>query len=160
PSRIRRGDRRGGGDARARDRGYHRAGGEVRGPDRSVRGDRGSDPPRHGDGDAQLPGGPVRRRGGLRSGPGQPRSGGGVSPAQESGAWDPGPAAGGGGAGSGGGDAGAGTGRARGASGAVYRGRPSALSGGPRAALPTPGIGPPQGHEEGAIEEATAGTAG
>jgi hypothetical protein len=29
------------------------------------RGDRGSDPPRHGHGDAQLPGRSVRRRGGV-----------------------------------------------------------------------------------------------
>ena len=42
-----------------------RAGGEVRGVDRSLRGDRGSDPPRHGHGDAQLPRRPVRRRGGV-----------------------------------------------------------------------------------------------
>ena len=33
--------------------------------DRSLRGDRGSDPSRHGDGDAQLLGRPVRRRGGV-----------------------------------------------------------------------------------------------
>ena len=58
-------DRGGGRDAGARDRGHHGAGGGVRGVDRSLRGDRGSDPPRHGHGDAQLPGRPVRRRGGV-----------------------------------------------------------------------------------------------
>src|SRR4051794_38844798 len=63
--RIRGSDRGGGGDAGARDSGHHRAAGAVRGVDRSLRGDGGSDPPRHGRGDAQLPRWPVRRRRGL-----------------------------------------------------------------------------------------------
>ena len=63
--RIRRGDRGGGRDPRARDGGDHRAAGEVRGVDRPLRGDRGSDPSRHGHGDDQLPRWAVRRRGGV-----------------------------------------------------------------------------------------------
>ena len=43
---------------------------------------------------------------------------------------------------------------------AVYGGRPVAVSGGPRAALPNSGVEPPQDHEEGTIEEATAVTPG
>ena len=59
-SRVRRRDRGGGRDAGARDCGCHRAAGAVRSVDRSIRGDRGSDPARDGDGDAELPGRPVR----------------------------------------------------------------------------------------------------
>src|SRR5256714_10896211 len=62
--------------------------------------------------------------------------------------------------GPGGTDAGACPGRPRGASGTVHGGRPAAVSGGPRAAVPDRGAGPPHDHEEGALEEATAVTPG
>ena len=45
---------------------------------------------------------------------------------------------------------------ARRASRAVHRGRPAAVSDGPRAAVPKTGDGPTEDHEEGAIHEETA----
>ena len=44
--------------------------------------------------------------------------------------------------------------------GTVHRGRPAAVSDGPRAAEPETGAEPPQDHEEGAIQEETAVTPG
>ena len=54
-------------------------------------------------------------------------------------------------------DVGACPGRSRRASRAVYRGRPVAVSDGPRAAEPNSGVEPPQDHEESPLEETTAG---
>src|SRR5882757_9552585 len=82
-----------------------------------------------------------------------------VSPAEEPRASDPRSSPRGGPPGPDGGDIGACAGRPRGAPRTLYGGRPVAVSGGPRAVLPNSGVEPPQDHEEGSIEEATAGTA-
>ena len=57
-------------------------------------------------------------------------------------------------------DVGACPGRSRRASRAVHRGRPAALSDGPRAAVPDRGAEPPHDHEEGTLQEETAVTPG
>jgi hypothetical protein len=133
---------------------------EVRGIDRALSAHQQSDSPTDGPGDDELSRWSFRRRRNVRTDQRQSRLGALVSLTQESRATDPRSSSRGDSYRSGRADVGACSGRPCGASRTVHRGRPAAVSDGPRAAVPNAGPPPPQDHAQGAIQEESAVTAG